>query len=203
MTAVLFDFSDPRSVALWNPIDDGVMGGVSRSRFRHDPAGHAVFAGHVSFENNGGFASVRCQPCDLGRKGVVAYLLEVRGDGKRYKLNLRTDNGFDGVNYQARLEAPAAIWTTCRLASADFLPSWRGPPAADRPDDRRPSARPVCIGRALDCRGNRLIGLRRPGRIHLPSPVCSGGMGAIRLRDGRQTRAKAHPDCFSTHPPAG
>ena len=25
MTAVLFDFSDPRSVALWNPIDDGVM----------------------------------------------------------------------------------------------------------------------------------------------------------------------------------
>jgi NADH dehydrogenase [ubiquinone] 1 alpha subcomplex assembly factor 1 len=131
MTAVLFDFSDPRSVALWNPIDDGVMGGVSRSRFRHDPAGHAVFAGHVSFENNGGFASVRCQPCDLGRKEVVAYLLEVRGDGKRYKLNLRTDNGFDGVNYQARLEAPAAIWTTCRLASADFLPSWRGRPVPD------------------------------------------------------------------------
>ena len=125
MTAVLFDFSDPRSVALWNPIDDGVMGGVSRSRFRHAPAGHAVFAGH------GGFASVRCQPCDLGRKGVVADLLEVRGDGKRYKLNLRTDNSFDGVNYQARLEAPAAIWTTCRLASADFLPSWRGRPVPD------------------------------------------------------------------------
>jgi NADH dehydrogenase [ubiquinone] 1 alpha subcomplex assembly factor 1 len=133
MTAVLFDFSDPRSVALWNPIDDGVMGGVSRSQFRHDPAGHAVFAGHVSFENNGGFASVRCQPCDLGRMEVVAYLLEVRGDGKRYKLNLRTDNGFDGVNYQARLEAPAAIWTTCRLASADFLPSLRGRPVPDAP----------------------------------------------------------------------
>lgn len=133
MTAVLFDFSDPRSVALWNPINDGVMGGVSHSQLRHDPAGHAIFAGHVSFENNGGFASVRCQPCDLGRQEVIAYLLEVRGDGKHYKLNLRTDNGFDGVNYQARFDPPAGIWTTCRLASADFLPNWRGRPVPDAP----------------------------------------------------------------------
>ncbi len=78
MTAVLFDFSDPRSVALWDPINDGVMGGVSRGQLRHDPAGHAVFAGHVSFENNGGFASVRCRPGDLGRQDVMAYLLDVR-----------------------------------------------------------------------------------------------------------------------------
>lgn len=116
---------------MWNPINDGVMGGVSHSQLRHDPAGHAIFTGQVSFDNNGGFASVRCQPGDFGRNEVIAYLLEIRGDGKRYKLNLRTDNSFDGVNYQARLEAPAAIWTTCRLASADFLPSWRGRPVPD------------------------------------------------------------------------
>ena len=133
MTAVLFDFSDPKSVALWNPINDGVMGGISQSQLRHDPAGHAVFAGQVSFENNGGFASVRCQPCDLGRTGVTAYLLEVHGDGKRYKLNLRTDNRFDGVNYQARFDPPAGVWTTCRLASTDFLPIWRGRSVPDAP----------------------------------------------------------------------
>ena len=133
MTDVLLDFSDPRSVTLWNPINDGVMGGVSHSRFCHDPAGHAVFAGHVTFENNGGFASVRCQPGDLGRKQVMAYHLEVRGDGKWYKLNLRTDDGFDGVNYQARFLPPAATWTTFRLVSADFLPSWRGRQVPDAP----------------------------------------------------------------------
>lgn len=133
MTSVLFDFADPDEVALWSPINDGVMGGVSSSLLRSDPAGHAVFAGHVSFENNGGFASVRCRPCDLGRKGVVAYLLEVRGDGKRYKLNLRTDNGFDGINYQRRFDPPAGVWTTCRLASTDFLPTWRGKPVSDAP----------------------------------------------------------------------
>jgi NADH dehydrogenase [ubiquinone] 1 alpha subcomplex assembly factor 1 len=133
MTAVLFDFSDPRSVALWNPINDGVMGGVSQSQLRHDPDGHAVFLGQVSFENNGGFASVRCQPSDLGIKDVTAYLLEVYGDGKRYKLNLRTDNSFDGVNYQMQFDPPAGLWTTCSLASADFLPSWRGRPVPDAP----------------------------------------------------------------------
>jgi NADH dehydrogenase [ubiquinone] 1 alpha subcomplex assembly factor 1 len=133
MTSVLFDFSDPGSAASWNPINDGVMGGVSRSQLRHDPAGHAVFAGQVSFENNGGFASVRCQPCDLGRKDVIAYRLEVRGDGKRYKLNLRTDNSFDGVNYQVGFLPPMGIWTTCRLASTDFLPNWRGRSVPDAP----------------------------------------------------------------------
>ncbi|RLJ64873.1 CIA30 family protein [Sulfurisoma sediminicola] len=133
MTPVLFDFSDPGSAALWSPINDGVMGGVSQSRLRHDTAGHAVFAGHVSFENNGGFASVRCRPGDLGRKDVVAYLLQVLGDGKRYKLNLRTDDGFDGVNYQAGFHPPAGSWASCRIASADFLPTWRGKPVADAP----------------------------------------------------------------------
>lgn len=133
MISVLIDFSDPGSVASWHPINDGVMGGVSRSLLRHDPAGHALFAGEVSFENNGGFASVRCQPDDLGRKDVTAYLLEVCGDGKRYKLNLRTDDGFDGVNYQLGFLPPAGIWTICRLASADFLPSWRGRPVPDAP----------------------------------------------------------------------
>jgi len=127
----LIYFADPSAVARWGPINDGVMGGVSSSQLRHDPAGHAVFTGRVSFENNGGFASVRCQPCDLGRVGVTAYLLEVRGDGKRYKLNLRTDNGFDGINYQARFDPPPGVWTTCRLASADFLPTWRGKPIPD------------------------------------------------------------------------
>ncbi len=57
----------------------------------------------------------------------------MRGDGKGYKLNLRTDNSFDGINYQARFDPPSGIWTTCRLASADFLPTWRGKPVPDAP----------------------------------------------------------------------
>ena len=59
MPRELFRFDTAASVADFSAIDDRVMGGVSRSALRFDPAGHAVFAGLVSADNNGGFASVR------------------------------------------------------------------------------------------------------------------------------------------------
>jgi hypothetical protein len=57
---------------------------------------------------------------------VVSYVLEVRGDGKRYKLNLRTDDAFDGVNYQVAFETPRDQWTTVRLPVAGFRATFRG-----------------------------------------------------------------------------
>jgi hypothetical protein len=126
MARELFRFDSAVSVADWSAIDDNVMGGVSTSRLRHDPAGHAVFEGTVSLERNGGFASVRSRPLDLGSPGATACLLEVRGDGKRYKLNLRTDDAFDGVNYQAAFEAPQGTWTLVRLPLSALLPTFRG-----------------------------------------------------------------------------
>jgi len=122
----LFRFEAAASVADWSAIDDGVMGGVSRSRLRHEPAGHAVFEGVVSLEHGGGFASIRSRPLDLGQAGAVAYLLEVCSDGKRFKVNLRTDDAFDGVNYQGAFEAPAGTWTVVRLPLTAFRPTFRG-----------------------------------------------------------------------------
>jgi hypothetical protein len=126
MLRKLFRFESAASVADWSAIDDTVMGGVSRSRMRHDPAGHAVFEGTVSMEYGGGFASVRSLPADFGVSGAVSYVLDVRGDGKRFKLNLRTDDTFDGVNYQAAFETPAGTWTMVRLPLRDFRPTFRG-----------------------------------------------------------------------------
>lgn len=122
----LLEFESATSVDDWFAIDDSVMGGVSNSRLRHDPDGHAVFEGEVSLERNGGFASVRSRPRDLGVAGIAAYLLEVRGDGKRYKLNLRTSEEFDGINYQAGFDAPAGSWKVVRLPLAGFTPTFRG-----------------------------------------------------------------------------
>ena len=126
MPKELFRFDSAMSVADWSAIDDGVMGGVSQSRLRHDPAGHAVFEGTVSLERNGGFASVRTRPLDLGAAGATACLLEAHGDGKRYKLNLRTDDAFDGVHYQAAFAAPEGAWTLVRLPLSGFHPGYRG-----------------------------------------------------------------------------
>ena len=52
--------------------------------------------------------------------------LRLRGDGKRYKFNLRTSADFDGVVYQASFETQPAIWQTARLAIAAFVPRFRG-----------------------------------------------------------------------------
>jgi hypothetical protein len=133
MARHLFDFQAAESTADWSAIDDAVMGGISASRLRHDPAGHAVFEGAVSLDNNGGFASVRSRPGELGPPGVVSYVLEVRGDGKRYKLNLRTDDAFDGVNYQAAFQTPCDQWTTVRLPISGFRATFRGRVVATAP----------------------------------------------------------------------
>lgn len=133
MPETLFLFDRPEAVSPWSAIDDRVMGGVSRSTLRFDPVGHAVFGGQVSPDNNGGFASVRASVSPPSARDIEAIELVVRGDGRRYKLNLRIDRGFDGVNYQAAFAPPAGRWIRQALALADFLPTWRGRAVPDAP----------------------------------------------------------------------
>ena len=161
MPRELFRFDTAASVADFSPIDDRVMGGRSASRLRHDPAGHAVFEGEVSLADGGGFASVRSRPLPLGDAQAATCRIEVLGDGKRYKLSLRTDDLFDGLTYQATFEPAPGEWAVLRLPLASFVPTWRGRPvegvSAVRAeslrqlglDDRRSSGRGVCTGAAF------------------------------------------------------
>lgn len=122
----LFDFASPAEAEAWTPIDDRVMGGISRSRLRHDPAGHAMFEGNVSLERNGGFASVRSSPAARGKAGTQCAILEVRGDARRFKLNLLTQDAFDGLNYQATFTPDPYHWQSLCIPLAEFRPSFRG-----------------------------------------------------------------------------
>ena len=87
----------------------------------------------MSLAQGGGFASVRSAPQDLGAPGAGAYALDVRGDGKRYKLALRTDDAFDGISYQATFVAPADEFTTIRLPVSAFVATFRGRAFASAP----------------------------------------------------------------------
>ena len=133
----LVDFA--AGVDAWRAVDDVVMGGVSRSGLRATEAGTAVFEGELSLENNGGFASVRTlvPPTDLSsRKGLT---VRVRGDGRRYRLRLRTDDRYDGIAYQAEFGTAAGEWEEITLPFAEFAPSFRGrrPPGAEPLDPSR------------------------------------------------------------------
>jgi hypothetical protein len=124
LTEVVFD--RPESVAGWAAIDDRVMGGVSRSRMRFDPAGHAWFEGEVSLDRGGGFASVRAAALPLGGASTRAWRLELLGDGRRYRLSLFTVDAFDAPSWQAELDPPAGRWATLELPLAAFGARLRG-----------------------------------------------------------------------------
>jgi len=126
MSQELFRFDSPTATAEWGAVDDRVMGGVSRSRMRFDTAGHAIFEGVMSLARNGGFASVRAAQTATVNGAATGYVLSVRGDGKRYKLSLRTAGRFDAVSYQTSFDTTANVWTTVRLPASTFEPSFRG-----------------------------------------------------------------------------
>ena len=127
------DFQQRRDVEGWQAVDDRVMGGLSSSAFTHHPEGFAVFAGVVLLDNGGGFASVRHPHLLLGDGTTEAYRLRVRGDGKRYKLNLRMDDIFDGVNHQAVFQPPVGRWVDIVLPLSMFSPRLRGRAVPDAP----------------------------------------------------------------------
>lgn len=128
---VQIDFSAPGALAAWTAVGDVVMGGVSTSAIVPFDGG-AAFTGRVSLENGGGFASVRTRPGAWDARGATAYVLRARGDGRRYKLTVRVDDGFDGVQYQSTFVAPAD-WQDVRLPIAGFRASFRGRTIVDAP----------------------------------------------------------------------
>ncbi|MFT7625145.1 MAG: NADH dehydrogenase [ubiquinone] 1 alpha subcomplex assembly factor 1 [Myxococcota bacterium] len=126
---LLADFRDPAEATRWRTTDDVVMGGCSSSSMRAgDTLG--IFAGEVSLERGGGFASVRRRDERIDLSDFDAIELRVRGDGRRYKLNLRTTDHFDGVVYQAAFETRPGRWLAARLVLAEFAPRFRGRPVA-------------------------------------------------------------------------
>lgn len=130
---ILFDFDSEAACNSWIPVNDVVMGGVSYSRFDYVGESNAVFSGSVSLKNSGGFASVRSTPSlyDLGK--YAGLLLRVRGDGKKYKMNLKTEATLDGVQYQAVFETQQNVWTEIAIPFSKFVPMFRGVPAQHSP----------------------------------------------------------------------
>lgn len=121
----LFDFAGPTNAPIWQVVNDDVMGGVSSSRFSVTN-GVALFRGELSLENNGGFASVRSLPSRHDLTGCDAFLIRVRGDGRRYKFTVRTDAGFDTPIYQCAFTTKRGEWEEHRLPFKEFVPTFRG-----------------------------------------------------------------------------
>ena len=115
------DFSNPNTLRDSWIVNDGVMGGVSQSSLRQDVDG-MFFEGMVSLENNGGFASMRSSV--RFPQGTQLIELIAKGDGKRYKLVLRTELA-PRVTYVADFIALPS-WQTYRFNLSQFKSTFRG-----------------------------------------------------------------------------
>lgn len=110
----------------WEAIDDRIMGGCSRSHPEYIQGVGLRFSGSVSLDNHGGFASIRSnQGCfDLSRHSGLR--IRVRGDGRTYKLSLRTDLYYDGVSYQTSFATQTDTWQEITLPFDTFTPTHHG-----------------------------------------------------------------------------
>jgi len=128
----IIDFSRPPYWP-WTSVNDVVMGGVSDSLVQISDEGTGVFAGHLSLENNGGFASARVGLPENDYSGYAGIMLRVKGDGKRYSFRLRTDRMFDGMVYRQEFDTAAGEWMDVEMPFSDFRPSFRGRTVPDAP----------------------------------------------------------------------
>ncbi|KAF7149803.1 hypothetical protein RHSIM_Rhsim02G0147000 [Rhododendron simsii] len=125
----------------WGALDDVVMGGVSESSYQVDPTGGengrptGLFKGVVSTANNGGFTSIRTRnfpgPEDLSAYDGVE--LRLKGDGRRYKLIVRTSSDWDTIGYTLSFDTIEGQWQSVRLPFSSLRPIFRARTVSDAP----------------------------------------------------------------------
>jgi NADH dehydrogenase [ubiquinone] 1 alpha subcomplex assembly factor 1 len=106
----LFDFTGAEASKEWQPVNDGVMGGVSEGKFKITDKRTLEFFGTLSLENNGGFASVRTKAKKLGLVKGDTLVAKVKGDGREYLLNLYLNKPRIAFSYRATVQTKKDEW---------------------------------------------------------------------------------------------
>lgn len=123
---LLFDFQTSAETDNWLIVNDGVMGGLSESKFILSDSNSAVFKGIISLENNGGFSSTRTKPRDYDLADFDGILLRVKGDGKKYQFRIRSEDRFDGMAYRYHFNTEKNKWLTISVPFEECVPVFRG-----------------------------------------------------------------------------
>jgi len=106
----------------WRNVDDTVMGGGSKSTLDVADSGQAVFAGRLSSDRKGGFASVRSIFDSQDFSGYDRFRIRLKGDGRRYGFRVRNSAEADGVVYGCGFDTVAGEWAEVDMRFSDLLP---------------------------------------------------------------------------------
>eukprot|EP00899_Mesostigma_viride_P022438 jgi/Mesvir1/3379/Mv05084-RA.2 len=126
--------ASPTDVARWQPLDDVIMGGSSSSAMSwiapegtegvegNKGPGGALWSGTL-ITQGGGFCGTRTTELGADLSSFDGLRFRVRGDGQRYKLNLKTAQlgAEPEVAYQAAFDTVAGEWTEVMLPWSAFV----------------------------------------------------------------------------------
>lgn len=120
----IFDFNKECDMTKWYVVNDGVMGGKSKGKFELNPAGHGVFSGFISLDNNGGFSSIRHNFDAVNVSAFKRIAIRLKGDGKKYQLRIKSKSS-DYYSYVQYFDT-SGEWQTVEILLKDFYPTFRG-----------------------------------------------------------------------------
>mmetsp|Transcript_16555 Transcript_16555/g.22790 ORF Transcript_16555/g.22790 Transcript_16555/m.22790 type:complete len:248 (+) Transcript_16555:3-746(+) len=109
----------------WGPLDDVVMGGVSKTDLNPGQAFEGKWTGFTSSLNNGGFAGIRTKlfdpPLDLSAcKGLRIRFV---GDGQRFKFIVRDDDDWNGIAWSSSFDTEKNKLVDVKVPFEKFTPT--------------------------------------------------------------------------------
>ncbi|WP_442266582.1 CIA30 family protein [Tenacibaculum sp. ZS6-P6] len=123
-TITVVDFSQSSDISSWKTTNDDVMGGISTSSIALNENSKGVFSGHVSTENNGGFAMVKNSVAVTLHETSKKVILRLKGDGKAYQFRVKS-NPTDRHWYTQKFTT-SGDWETIEIDLNSLYPIFRG-----------------------------------------------------------------------------
>lgn len=171
-------------LAVWERLDDVIMGGNSSSTLTVGPAGDgAIWTGDLILEG-GGFCGARTKPLSLDLSSYDGLKLRVKTDqGQTLKINIKTDTFSEPEDvYQATIDTQEdGDWTTVYVPWSEFVPVRR--------------AKTVYEGPPLDPSKIKQFGIvySRFSFNGYPNPAYTPGPFSIEFSDGIQAYKAPRP----------
>jgi len=115
----------------WQVVNDDVMGGLSFGKVDVNKQ-VAIFEGHISTENNGGFSSAY-KPIAKLSKNIHSVKITIKGDGLRYQLRARSRiEGYE-IAYKVEFDTTVNKIETFILPLEQFQATFRGRTISNAP----------------------------------------------------------------------
>lgn len=122
----------------WQYVSDRVMGGVSDGQVNLEQDGEMFYArltGNVSTANNGGFIQLRSRVSfansEREGKNLKGVRLNVRGNGEKYYIHIRTNESYSPSDYYAITFKTNTEWQMIDLPFNKFERRWSKETALD------------------------------------------------------------------------